>query len=83
MLDKAIFRYAKIDKDFIPLGSTQWDGDISAMFRIRKDMQLKAFLQYESWLEPVTAPTRQTDFTNSVEFTWWPGLIAKRQLSFR
>jgi membrane-associated phospholipid phosphatase len=75
---QASFRYAKIAKDFIPRGSTQVDGSISAMLRVRKDLQLKAFLQYESWLEPVLAPMRQTDFATSVEFTWWPGLVAKR-----
>jgi len=80
---QASFRYAKIDKDFIPRGSTQWDGTISAMLRVRKELQLKAFLQYESWLEPVLAPTRQRDVTTSVEFTWWPGLAAKRPLSAR
>ena len=51
------------------------------MLRVRKDVQLKAFLQYESWLEPVLTPTRQQDFTTSVEFTWWPGLVFKRTLS--
>ncbi len=80
---QASFRYAKIDKDFIPRGSTQWDGAVSAMVRVRKDLQMKAFLQYESWLEPVSAPLRQTDFTTSVEFTWWPDLAAKRPLSAR
>ena len=75
------FRYAKIANDFIPRGSTQWDATISAMLRIRKNVQLKAFGQYESWLEPVLAPTRQRDFTTSVEFTWWPALGAKRPLS--
>ncbi len=80
---QASFRYAKIDKYFIPQGSTQWDATVSAMLRVRKDLQLKAFAQYESWLEPVLAPTRQTDFTTSVEFTWWPGLVAKRPLSAR
>ena len=34
---QASFRYAKIDKDFIPGGSTQWDGAMSAMVRVRKD----------------------------------------------
>jgi len=53
------------------------------MLRIRKDVQLKAFVQYESWLEPVVAPTRQRDVTTSVEFTWWPGLLAKRPLLAR
>jgi hypothetical protein len=80
---QASFRYAKIASGFIPGGSTQWDGTISAMLRVRKDLQLKAFLQYESWLEPVLAPTRQQDVTTSVEFTWWPGLAAKRPISSR
>lgn len=80
---QANFRYAKIDKDFIPRGSTQWDATVSAMLRIRKDVQWKAFAQYESWLEPVVAPNRQRDFTTSVEVTWWPGLIAKRPLLAR
>ena len=77
---QASFRYAKIAKDFIPNGSTQWDATLSAMLRIRKDVQLKAFGQYESWLEPVLAPTRQRDFTTSVEFMWWPGIGLKRQV---
>ena len=73
------FRYFKIAKDFIPNGSTQWDATLSAMLRIRKDVQLKSFVQYESWLEPVLAPTRQRDFSTSVEFTWWPAVGLKRQ----
>jgi len=76
---QASFRYFKIAKDFIPNGSTQWDATLSAMLRIRKDLQLKSFIQYESWLVPVLAPTRQRDFTTSVEMTWWPGLKFKRQ----
>jgi len=80
---QANFRYAKIAKDFIPRGSTQWDATLSARLRVRKDVQLKAFLQYESWLEPVVAPNRQRDVTTSVEFTWWPGLVAQRPLLAR
>ena len=76
---QASFRYFKIAKDFIPNGSTQWDATLSAMLRIRKDVQLKSFVQYESWLEPVLAPTRQRDFSTSVEFTWWPAVGLKRQ----
>ncbi len=40
---QASFRYAKIDKDFIPRGSTQWDGTISAMLRVRKETPAKGF----------------------------------------
>ncbi len=42
------------------------------MLRVRKDLELKSCLQYETWLVPVLAPTRQSDFTTSVQLTWWP-----------
>ncbi|MGA3318244.1 MAG: capsule assembly Wzi family protein [Candidatus Korobacteraceae bacterium] len=65
-------RNSKIANDFIPGGSTQWDWNASAMLRVRKTLELKSFLQYETWWVPVLAPTRQTDFTTSVQLTWWP-----------
>jgi membrane-associated phospholipid phosphatase len=65
-------RNSKIADDFIPGGSTQWDWDLSAVLRIHKTLEIKPFVQYETWLLPVLAPTRQTDFTTSVQLTWWP-----------
>jgi hypothetical protein len=65
-------RNSKIAHDFIPGGSTQWDWNVSAMLRVRKTLEIKSFLQYETWWVPVLAPTRQTDFTTSVQLTWWP-----------
>ena len=65
-------RNAKVADDFIPGGSTQWDWSISGMLRVRKDLEIRPLLQYETWLVPVLAPTRQPDFTTSVQLTWWP-----------
>ena len=51
--------------------------------RPRPELELRGFFQYESWLEPVLAPTRQRDVTASVQFTWWPGLEAKRPYGWK
>jgi membrane-associated phospholipid phosphatase len=72
------YRNVKIAKDYIPQGSTQQIVNCSAILRARKDVEFRGFFQYESWLEPVLASTRQRDVTASVQFTWWPGLEAKR-----
>ena len=72
------YRNTKIAKDYIPQGSTQQIVNFSAILRPRKEVEFQGFLQYESWLEPVLASTRQRDVTASVQFTWWPGLVAKR-----
>jgi len=68
----------KIAKEYIPRGNTQQIANFSAILRPRAELELRGFFQYESWLEPVLAPTRQRDVTASAQFTWWPGLEAKR-----
>lgn len=72
-------RNSKIASDFIPGGSTQWDGTLSATFRIHKDLEVKSFVQFERWLLPVLSPTRQTDVATSVQVTWWPRDIRRKQ----
>jgi len=72
------YRNMKIAKDYIPQGSTQQMVNFTAILRPRPQLELRGFFQYESWLVPVLASTRQRDVTASVQFTWWPGLIAKR-----
>jgi len=72
------YRNVKIGKDYIPQGSTQQIVNFSAVLRPRAEVEFKGFFQYESWLEPVLASSRQRDVTASVQFTWWPGLVAKR-----
>ena len=72
-------RNGKIANDFIPGGSTQWDWNISGILWPRKDLEIRPFLQYETWLVPVLATGRQADFTSSVQLTWWPSSIGIRR----
>ena len=72
------YRNVKIAKDYIPQGSTQQVVNFSAVLRPRAEVEFKGLVQYESWLEPVLASSRQQDVTASVQFTWWPGMVAKR-----
>ena len=48
----------------------------------RKDLEIKSFLQYETWWVPVLAPTRQADFTTSVQLTWWPSKLGIRRATY-
>lgn len=72
------YRNTKIAKDYIPQGSTQQIVNFSAVLRPRNDVEFQGFVQYESWLEPTLAGTRQQDLTASVQFTWWPSMVARR-----
>ncbi len=72
-------RNAKIAKDFIPNGSTQWDWNVSGDLWVHKNLEIQPFLQYETWLIPVLAPTRQRDFTSTIQLTWWPGSAGVRR----
>ena len=74
-------RNAKIANDFIPGGSTQWDWNVSADLWPRKDLEIKPFAQYETWWIPALAPTRQRDFTSSIQITWWPSTAGIRRSS--
>ena len=75
-------RNSKIADDFIPGGSTQWDWNVSAVLWARKDFEIQPFLQYETWWVPVLAPTRQADFTTSIQLTWWPSKLGIRRATY-
>jgi hypothetical protein len=68
------YRNAKSAKDFVPGGTTQNLIAANAIVRVKKDLELNAFAQYERWTVPVLAPGRQSDFTTSVQMTWYPHL---------
>ena len=72
------YRAMKIATDYIPGGTTQQMGNLAATLRVRKELEFKGFLQYESWLVPVLNANRQSDFTASVQLTWFPNLGLKR-----
>jgi hypothetical protein len=68
------YRNAKSAKDFVPGGTTQNLIAANAIVRVKKDLELNALAQYERWSVPVLAPGRQSDFTTSVQMTWYPHL---------
>ncbi len=72
------YRHAKVENDFIPGGTTQNDFNGQAIVRLKKDLELNAFAQYERWTIPVLKPGPQNQFTGSVQLTWYPRLMARR-----
>jgi hypothetical protein len=66
------YRHAKVASDFIPGGETINDGSVKLDYWMRHDLSVSAFVQYEKWLAPILAPTAQTNWTSSVEVTFWP-----------
>lgn len=66
------YRHAKVASDFIPGGETVNDGSVKLDWWMRHDLSVSAFVQYEKWLAPILAPTSQTNWTSSVEVTFWP-----------
>ncbi|MHB8303457.1 MAG: capsule assembly Wzi family protein [Acidobacteriaceae bacterium] len=66
------YRNAKAAKDFIPGGTTQNLFTANVVKRIRPQVELNAWLQYERWKAPVYKPGGQNDVTTNVQITWYP-----------
>jgi len=71
------YRHAKVDGKFIPAGETLNDGSVAFNWRVRENLQLRAFLQYEEWLAPILAAKPQTNWTSSVEISFFPGPLKR------
>ena len=66
------YRNAKAAKDFVPGGTTQNLVAANAVLRLKRDVELNALAQYERWTVPVLASGKKSDFTTSVQLTWYP-----------
>jgi hypothetical protein len=66
------YRHAKVAKDFIPEGETINDYSIQAKIRVKPEIELSTVLQYETWNIPVLAPGPESNFTTSIQLTFWP-----------
>jgi hypothetical protein len=66
------YRHAKVASDFIPGGETLNDASVKLEWWVRSEVSVSGFLQYEKWLAPILNPTAQTNWTCSVEVTYWP-----------
>ena len=54
------------------------DGSVRGDFLVRSSFSLSAVVQYEDWTFPVIAPTRQSNVACSVQLTFWPKLISRK-----
>lgn len=66
------YRRAKAPKDFVPLGTTQDNVSFDLVKRIRPDIEVHAWVQYERWKAPFLSPTAHNNFTTTAQFTWYP-----------
>ncbi len=78
------YRNAKAAKDFIPGntfstgaprldgGTTQNDFTFTVVKRLKPDVELNAWVQYERWKAPVYKTGGQNDVTTNVQITWFP-----------
>jgi hypothetical protein len=72
------FRHLKVSHEFIPNGGTLADGSIRADFWVRSSFSLSAAVQYEAWTFPVISSTRQANVSSSVQLTFWPKGLSRK-----
>jgi len=73
------YRNAKISPQFIPGGGTLNDFSASARLRIRNDWELLTNFQYERWTVPVLTSGLKSDFSSSIQLTFWPKDLVQRK----
>ena len=66
------FRHQKVSQQFIPEGGTLTDFGVSADYRLRSNLDLSAWVQYERWLFPVIQPDVSRNVTAAVEILFEP-----------
>jgi hypothetical protein len=66
------YRHGTVPSDFIPGGEAVNDGSIKLDWWIRHEWSVSTFVQYEKWKAPLLAPGPQSNWTSSVEVTFWP-----------
>jgi hypothetical protein len=69
---QASFRHQKVSHQFMPGGGSLTDAALSVNFWLRDDLSVSGTAQYERWLYPVITPGAQTNFTTSLQLTFWP-----------
>ena len=65
------FRRATVSRDFLQ-GGEYTDYGARADLLIRPQLSLDGSVQYEQWDFPLLSPVRNTNFTTSLQLTYWP-----------
>jgi len=68
---QAGYRGARVAKDFLE-GGTYQDFGARAALLVRPDLSVAGSLQYERWDFPLLSTTQTSNFTASVQLTYWP-----------
>jgi hypothetical protein len=71
------YRNAKASSAFLPGGTTQNDFSVQAVKRVKKNFELRGWLQYERWNAPFYEPGLHTDTVASFQVTWFPPDLKK------
>jgi hypothetical protein len=66
------YRNAKASSAFLPGGTTQNDFAVEAVKRVRKNFELRGWLQYERWTAPLYETGLHSDTVAAFQFTWFP-----------
>jgi hypothetical protein len=64
----------KTPTNFIPGGTTQNQFKAETFLRLRKSIDLDAWVQYEGWKAPIYKQGLQSNVATAVQITWHPGL---------
>jgi len=66
------YRHQKVSHQFVPYGGTVNDGGVEASLWLGRKLSVSAALQYEKWNFPILRPGPTSNFTSSVQLTYWP-----------
>ncbi len=66
------FRLTKAAGAFIPGGTSQNDIAIDVVKRLRKDYELRGWVQFEHWKAPIYKSGSQSDTAATLQVTWFP-----------
>jgi capsule assembly protein Wzi/PAP2 superfamily protein len=66
------FRHQQVSHQFVPNGGKVNDGGVEAGIWLGRELSISASLQYEKWDFPVLRPGPTSNFTSSIQFTYWP-----------
>lgn len=66
------YRNAKAATGFLPGGTTQNDFALHLSKRLRRDIEIRGWVQYERWKAPLYSIGTQSDTNAAVQITWFP-----------
>jgi len=66
------YRDVKASSSFLPGGGTQSDASTHLLWRVHRNLQVDAFVQYERWLIPALKATAEHNVTGQMQLTFYP-----------